>query len=403
MNDFKDIVEQAGPTTLVLIDELGSGTDPDEGASLSQAILERVLEGGARGVVTTHLAPLKVFASQADGVVNAAMRFDLEELRPTYELVVGQPGRSYALAIAERIGLDSDLLARASELLGEEAGRLERLLATLEEQRALLTTERDEAQRTSDVAVKEAEVLREQIAKLREREEELIAAAAARAEELLGETLQRATRLKRTATSQPGQRSKALDELQELRRAARDAARQRRGPGPAPDSRAEDVWRPGTLVHVPEYNAQGRVIEERGDAVLVSPLVGLGTLLSDRFSITACAAYKWLCAPRGAGFLTVDPVVAAYRAGALAARTVPAPVALAAARLGDARLPLQQALKQGMSVCRERIRHRDAAPREPFLHVVERPAIRSTAAACRYASGRRRYLFFWIYCIYPDI
>ena len=267
--NLKDIVEQAGPTTLVLIDELGSGTDPDEGASLSQAILERVLEGGARGVVTTHLAPLKVFASQADGVVNAAMRFDLEELRPTYELVVGQPGRSYALAIAERIGLDSDLLARASELLGEEAGRLERLLATLEEQRALLTTERDEAQRTSDVAVKEAEVLREQIAKLREREEELIAAAAARAEELLGETLQRATRLKRTATSQPGQRSKALDELQELRRAARDAARQRRGPGPAPDSRAEDVWRPGTLVHVPEYNAQGRVIEERGDAVLV--------------------------------------------------------------------------------------------------------------------------------------
>lgn len=267
--NLKAIVEQAGPTTLVLIDELGSGTDPDEGAALSQAILERVLEGGARGVVTTHLAPLKVFASQADGVVNAAMRFDLEELRPTYELVVGQPGRSYALAIAERIGLDGDLLARASELLGEEAGRLERLLATLEEQRALLTTERDEAQRTSDVAVKEAEVLREQIAKLREREEELIAAAAARAEELLGETLQRATRLKRTATSQPGQRSKALDELQELRRAARDAARQRRGPGPAVDSRTEDAWRPGTLVHVPEYNAQGRVIEERGDAVLV--------------------------------------------------------------------------------------------------------------------------------------
>ncbi len=267
--NLKGIVEHAGPGTLVLIDELGSGTDPDEGAALSQAILERVLDGGSRGVVTTHLAPLKVFASQADGVLNAAMRFDLEELRPTYELVVGQPGRSYALAIAERIGLDADLLARASDLLGEEAGRLERLLATLEEQRALLTAERDEARRTSDVAIKEAEVLREQIAKLREREEELLAAAAARAEELIGETLQRATRLKRTATSQPGQRSKALDELQELRRAARDAARQRKGPATVAPGTEEDAWRPGALVHVPEYNARGRVIEERGDAVLV--------------------------------------------------------------------------------------------------------------------------------------
>src|SRR5690606_38777236 len=152
------------PSTLVLIDELGSGTDPDEGAALSQAILERVLAGGARGVVTTHLAPLKVFASQADGIVNAAMSFDLEHLRPTYRLVVGQPGRSYALAIAERIGLDEELLTRASKLLGEEAGRLEALLSTLEEQRALLTSERDEARRHTEVAVAEAEVLREQIA-----------------------------------------------------------------------------------------------------------------------------------------------------------------------------------------------------------------------------------------------
>ncbi|HEX7001781.1 MAG TPA: endonuclease MutS2 [Trueperaceae bacterium] len=267
--NLKDIVERAGPRTLVLIDELGSGTDPDEGAALSQAILERVREGGSRGVVTTHLAPLKVFASESEGVVNAAMSFDLEALRPTYRLVVGQPGRSYALAIAERIGLDERLLARASELLGEEAGRLETLLATLEEQRAKLTAERDEARRSGEIAVKEAEVLREQIATLRAREEELLAAAAARAEELLGETLQRATKLKRAATSRPQERSKALEELQELRRAARDAARTTRGTQQSTTEAREDPWRPGALVHVADYNARGRVLEERGDAVLV--------------------------------------------------------------------------------------------------------------------------------------
>lgn len=267
--NLKDIVEQASSRTLVLIDELGSGTDPDEGAALSQAILERVLNGLSRGVVTTHLAPLKVFASEADGVVNAAMSFDLEELRPTYRLVVGQPGRSYALAIAERIGLGADLLARASDLLGAEAGRLEVLLATLEEQRALLTSERDEARRTSAIALKEAEVLREQIATLRAREEELLAAAAARAEELIGETLQRATRLKRTATSQPEQRSQALEELQELRRAARATARAKETAERSSAQEPEDPWRVGAAVHVPEYNARGTVIEERGDDLLV--------------------------------------------------------------------------------------------------------------------------------------
>src|SRR5690606_35422303 len=227
--NLKEIVERAGPTTLVLIDELGSGTDPDEGAALSQAILERVLAGGARGVVTTHLAPLKVFASQAEGVVNAAMSFDLAELRPTYRLVVGQPGRSYALAIAERIGLDQALLARATELLGADASRLEGLLAVLEEQRAALTAERDEARRGTEEATREADRLRRQVAELRAREEELLAEAAARAEERLGETLQQAARLKRAATSRPEQRSRALEELLELRRAARRAARRAEG------------------------------------------------------------------------------------------------------------------------------------------------------------------------------
>ncbi len=268
--NLREVVERASPTTLVLIDELGSGTDPDEGAALSQAILERVLAGGALGVVTTHLAPLKVFASRAGGVVNAAMSFDLEGLRPTYRLTVGQPGRSYALAIAERIGLDEALLARASELLGADAGRLEALLATLEEQRAALTAERDEARRRTDVAVAEAAVLREQIERLRAREEELLAAAAARAEELLGETLQQAARLKRAATSQPEQRSRALQELQELRRAARRAARRTGGEEPRPASAPEeDPWRRGATVEVPSYGARGQVVEDRGDAVLV--------------------------------------------------------------------------------------------------------------------------------------
>ncbi len=263
LQNLKAIVERSDERTLVLIDELGSGTDPDEGAALSQAILEAVLDRGARGLVTTHLAPLKVFASETDGVQNAAMRFDVDALEPSYQLVVGQPGRSYALSIAARLGLHGPLLERASELLGPEGERLESLLETLEDQRAALQGELAEAQAAGERARREAELLRTEIQRLREREEALLAQAAERADSLLQDTLQQAARLKRTATGDPNQRSRALEELQQLRRQTRDRAAKR-----SPAEREEGL-RPGVQVRVSSYEAEGPVLEDRGATVLV--------------------------------------------------------------------------------------------------------------------------------------
>lgn len=185
LKNLKAIVERADPSVLVLIDELGSGTDPAEGAALSQAVLEALLKSGARGLVTTHLAPLKAFAAQTPGVQNAAMQFDVENLRPRFELIVGQPGRSYALAIAERLGLPEALLARAREVLGPEGATLEALLAVLEREKEKLLAERAELQAAHARALAEADLLRAQIATLRRREQEVLAAAAERAEALL--------------------------------------------------------------------------------------------------------------------------------------------------------------------------------------------------------------------------
>jgi phosphoglycolate phosphatase-like HAD superfamily hydrolase len=203
LTNLHRVVEESGPDTLVLIDELGSGTDPDEGAALSQAILEEVLRRRAFALVTTHLAPLKAFASGRPGIRNAAMRFDVDALAPTFELVVGQPGRSYALAIARRIGLGEPLLERAAALLGPEGERLERLLESLEAQRETLQRELDEARAAAEEARRDAAVLREQIEGLREREAELLAHAAEKADEMLKGTLQRATELRRTAATDP--------------------------------------------------------------------------------------------------------------------------------------------------------------------------------------------------------
>jgi len=269
LTNLRRIVESAAPQTLVLIDELGSGTDPDEGAALSQAILEVLVERRAVGLVTTHLAPLKVFASRSAGVRNAAMRFDVEALLPTFELTIGQPGRSYALAIARRIGLDERLLGRAEALLGPEGARLERLLETLERQREALQRELDDARNAGERARSEAVTLRAQIDTLRAREAELLSQAAEKADALLHDTLQRATALRRAAREQPEQRGKTLEAIQALRRETRQrAAPERRESSPAPRPKVEPL-RPGSVVRVASYGAEGPIVEVRGDTLLV--------------------------------------------------------------------------------------------------------------------------------------
>jgi DNA mismatch repair protein MutS2 len=265
LTNLRKVVEGAGPEVLLLIDELGSGTDPDEGAALSQAILERVVERGAFGLVTTHLAPLKVFASQRAGVRNAAMRFDVAKLRPTFELQVGQPGRSYALAIAERVGLAADLRARAEAILGSEGARLERLLALLEEQQGALQRELADAQGARDRALAEAELLRGQIERLRAQEAAVLERAAERADALLQETLERARSWRAAAREDPSQRGKAIEAIAGLRRetkARRNAAR----PAPRP---AAPKFAPGTLVRVEAYGAEGPVLAVRGEQLVV--------------------------------------------------------------------------------------------------------------------------------------
>ncbi|MFN2322434.1 MAG: endonuclease MutS2 [Trueperaceae bacterium] len=263
LTNLKRIVEHAGRDTLVLIDELGSGTDPDEGAALSQAILERVLAQQAFGVVTTHLAPLKVFAAQRVGVRNAAMRFDVERLRPTFELVVGQPGRSYALAIADRVGLGAALLERAAEVLGPEGARLERLLETLERQREALQGQLDQARGARDEAVGEAAVLRAQIEKLRGQEAALLERAAAKADALLHDTMERARSARAVAKVDPAQRGKAVEAIAQLRRETKAKAPR------APRAPTGPKLGVGSVVRVESYGAEGPVVEERGDALLV--------------------------------------------------------------------------------------------------------------------------------------
>ena len=147
MVNVVDILSKTDEKTLVLFDELGSGTDPIEGAALATAILEKTQSLGALSLATTHYSELKVYALQTPRVQNASCEFDIETLRPTYRLIVGTPGKSNAFAISEKLGMPAEVLTRADKLVERDNKRFEDVIERLDTNRIELERERETAER----------------------------------------------------------------------------------------------------------------------------------------------------------------------------------------------------------------------------------------------------------------
>lgn len=137
MKKIVAILDDVTATDLVLLDEIGAGTDPDEGAALAMSILERLLAIGAATIATTHYSELKTFAYSTDGIENACVEFDAETLRPTFRLLIGIPGASNAFAISRRLGLPQSLILRAKQLITADHANFEKILSALESERLL--------------------------------------------------------------------------------------------------------------------------------------------------------------------------------------------------------------------------------------------------------------------------
>ena len=163
MTNIVRILNECGPNTLILFDELGAGTDPTEGAALAISIIEYARKRGAVIAATTHYAELKVYATTAKGVVNASCEFDVATLRPTYRLLVGIPGKSNAFAISERLGVPQEVIEDARGRVGTESASFEATIEKLEAVRQALERDRDEAQKK----LREAEENRKESAKLK--------------------------------------------------------------------------------------------------------------------------------------------------------------------------------------------------------------------------------------------
>ena len=262
------VLERVDDRSLVLLDELGAGTDPDDGAALAQAVLEDLGERGAVVAASTHLEPLKGFASTHPRARNASVEFDAERLAPTFRLVYDRPGQSYALSIGARLGLPPALIARAHAHRSTQQRQLQELLARLDDR------DRRDAERAAELERREAEsagLLTRAQAELeaaRATAREAVARARAEAQRLVTEVRRSVNdewdRLKRAEKTRPElerARKRLVETAQHVERAA--------GPAAAPGPDAGGPAAAGDRVEVPHLGLRGQVLAVDGETATV--------------------------------------------------------------------------------------------------------------------------------------
>ncbi len=188
MTNIIGILKLANSSTLALIDELGAGTDPVEGAALAIAILEKLRSRRAKIASTTHYSELKEFALKTPGIENGSCEFDVKTLRPTYRLLIGVPGKSNAFAISQRLGMDKELVDRAKELVTAESRQFEDIVETLENRRQNLEKQLENVQRLTQKANTEKQKAENELAKAKKKAEEEIRRAKEEAERIVSKT-----------------------------------------------------------------------------------------------------------------------------------------------------------------------------------------------------------------------
>ncbi|MDR7421357.1 MAG: endonuclease MutS2 [Armatimonadota bacterium] len=191
MTAIVGMLRRAAPPALVLLDEVGAGTDPAEGVALARAIIEALHRRGLHTVVTTHYNELKMLASAEPGIENASVEFDVETLQPTFRLRVGLPGRSNALVIAERLGLDVEIVAAARGHLAPEQAAIEQVLADLTRDRLAAERERAQAAEARQAAAEVRQRLLAEVEQLRAQRRRLLAEARRAGETIVEETRRR--------------------------------------------------------------------------------------------------------------------------------------------------------------------------------------------------------------------
>jgi len=276
MTNIIRILDKANYNSLILFDELCSGTDPTEGAALAIAILERARNLGAKVAATTHYSEIKLYALSTDRVENAACEFDVASLRPTYKLLIGVPGKSNAFAISKRLGLSDGIIDRARELIDGENTRFEDVITSLEEHRAKAQQELDEATEAKAQSLAQKQEAEKERSRIKAQREKMLNDARRDAKKIYEQA-------KKEADEIVKKMQKLLDESASGNRAAIEEGRRelKKGLDRAEGKLSEDVFKNkskkrldpkkitlGQAVEVTTMNSTGNVLtlpDKKGD------------------------------------------------------------------------------------------------------------------------------------------
>ena len=270
MSNVVQILKTADESSLILIDELGSGTDPVEGAALAVSIIEALMKKGSRIFVTTHYQELKLFAIERENVENASCEFDVKTLQPTYRLIIGSPGKSNAFSISSKLGIPREIIDEARSLVSDDNRRFEEVVAQLEASRRALDRQNTELARLR----KEAEEKEQALEKEREEFE-------ARKDDEFEKARTQAMRIVENCRMQS---EKLLDELSDIRKERNKEAFDKRSSAAKSMSRSSldkmyDEANPVRKRELKEYKPPRPY--KRGDNVIVADIGKKGILASD--------------------------------------------------------------------------------------------------------------------------
>ena len=261
------ILKRANRATLVLLDELGAGTDPQEGSALARAILMELLDRQTPCLIATHYPELKIFAHNAEGAQNASVEFDLKTLRPTYRLIIGLPGRSNAFEIAKRLGLEEPIVQNAKNMLNPSSLKAEDLLDDIHRQLDAARKERAEAESIRRDAEIERQALNEKLAAVDEERMQVLEEAREKARQELEELRVRIEAMRRE-TQAPLQSSQQKKELRRQAEALRESLSQPLESEMLPTSERRQI-NSGDKVFVRSLRTEGSVIAVNNDRVEV--------------------------------------------------------------------------------------------------------------------------------------
>ncbi|MHB1316107.1 MAG: endonuclease MutS2 [Christensenellales bacterium] len=291
MTNIVSILREANEKSLVLLDELGAGTDPAEGAALAMAILDKLMEKKCSIMATTHYSEIKAYALTKKGVINASMEFDLATLRPTYKITLGLPGRSNAFEIALRLGVEQAVVHQAREYLSGETVRFDEVISTAQQHSQQAKRDREEAQR-----------IRMELQRMKEQMEKSVFEAQQKEKEILEKSRKDARDIIQRAKSVSEDTIRELRELEKQDQKTREKGIQRArdtikeaAVEVEPDLKARSYdeppgnLKPGDTVHVLSVDAVGSVLsssDQKKDAVVQVGIIKM-TLPYDDLRITS--------------------------------------------------------------------------------------------------------------------